>query len=211
MALATAQLALALLVLSISAHAQPSQCPAFLNIEGYRERASACRCGTDLENVALTPPKGLTLRAACGLRKWSEGAGVFVDIPPQRAVDLDRYDQNGNGSIGNYYFQGHLRMVGLLRFEPSDGGELFFWPSQPVQMPQSTIEPYFRVLTLIPVGQYSTFNVTKSIRTMDCAEARAEIVIHEVMVIGNDSEGAGAYPSRLKVLRASPFKPCNRK
>lgn len=88
-------------------------------------------------------------------------------------------------------------MVGLLRFEPSDGGDLFFWPSQPVQMPLSTIEPYFRILTLIPVGQYSTFNVTKSIRTMDCAEARAEIVIHEVMVIGNDSEGAGAYPTRL--------------
>lgn len=205
-----AQLALALLILSISAHAQPSECPPFLQIEGYRERASECRCGTDLDNVTLTPPKGLSLRAACSLRKWNEADGVFVAIPPRRAVDLDRYDQDGNSSIGNYYFQGQLRMVGLLRFEPSDGGDLFFWPSQPLQMPQSTIEPYFRSLTLIPVGQDSTFNVTKSIRAMDCAEARAEIVIHEVMVIGNDSEGAGAHPTRLKVLRISPFKPCNR-
>jgi len=206
MTLATAQLALVLLILSASAHAQPSQCPAISHTETNSQGVSSCRCGIGLKNVTLTPPKGLTLSAACRLRQ-SDG---FVDIPPQQAVDLDRYDQHGNSLDGNYYFQGRLRMSGLLRFEPSNGGDLFFWPSQPVQMPQSTIEPYFRILTLIPEGQYSTFNVTKSVRAMDCAEARAEIMIHEVKVIANASEEAGAYPSRLEVLRISPYKPCNR-
>ena len=210
MTLATAQLALILLILSISAHAQPSQCPDLSHIDVSRESASECRCGTDLKNVTLTPPKGFTLKAACDLKEWSEADKVFVNIPPQRAVNLDRYDQYGNSPIGNYYFQGHLRMDGLLRFEPSDGGDLFFLPAQPVQMPQSTIEPYFRSFKLIPMGQDSTFNVTKSVRTMGCAEARAEIVIHDVMVTANDSEEAGAYPRRLEVLRISSYKPCNR-
>jgi hypothetical protein len=160
--------------------------------------------------VTLTPPKGLSLKAACGLRQWSEAKGIFVAIPPRQAIDLDRYDPDGNSSIGNYYFQGQLQMVGLLRFEPSDGGDLFFWPSRPVQMPQSTIEPYFRSITLIPEGQDSTFNVIQSIRKMGCAEAHAEIVIHEVMVIGNDSEEAGAHPTKLKILKLSPYKPCSR-
>jgi len=163
-----------------------------------------------LKNVTLTPPKGFTLKAACDLKKWSEADKSFVIIPPRRAVNLDRYDQYGNSSIGNYYFQGHLRMDGLLRFEPSDGGDLIFLPSQPVRMPQTTIEPYFRSFILIPFGQDSTFNVTKSIRTLGCAEAHAEIVIHDVIVIGNDSEEAGVYPRRLEVLRISSYKPCNR-
>jgi hypothetical protein len=210
MTLAAAQLALVLLILSIPAHGQPSQCPALLHIDGSRGSASECRCGTDLKSVTLTPPKGFTLKAACDLRKWNEADGVFVNIPAQRAVNLDRYDQYDNASIGRYYFQGHIRMNGLLRFEPSDGGDLFFVPAQPVQMPESTIEPYFRSFHLIPLGQDSTFNVTKSLRTMGCAEARAEIVIHDVMVIANDSEEAGAYPRRVEALRISSYKPCNR-
>jgi hypothetical protein len=210
MTLATAQLTLVLLILSISAHAQPSQCPALSHIDGSRESTSECRCGTDLKNVTLTPPKGFTLKAACSLRKWDQADGVFVNIPAQRAVNLDRYDQYGNTAIGRYYFQGQLRMGGLLRFEPSDGGDLYFVPAQPVQMPRPTIEPYFRSFKLIPYGQDSTFSITKSIRTMGCAEARAQIVIHDVMVIANDSDEAGTYPRRVEVLRISSYTPCSR-
>lgn len=206
MAPATLLSFLLLLVLSTSAHAQPRPCPALSRVEKDGQGVSTCRCGTGLKNLTLTPPKGLELRAACHLR---EGEG-FVDIPKSQSVNLDQYDSRGNSPIGNYYFRGRMRISGVLRFEPSDGGELFFWPAQPVEMPDSTIEPSFRMLTLIPQGRYATFSVTKSIRAMDCAEARAEIVIHEVRVIVNDSDEAGAYPTKLDLLRISPYKPCKR-
>ena len=101
-------------------------------------------------------------------------------------------------------------MTGILRYEPSDGGDLSFWPAVPVDMPQSTIEPSFRVFTLVPQGQPGTYAINKAVRAMGCAEARGEIVVKEVQVIVNDSEGAGAYPTKIDLLRISPYKPCKR-
>ncbi len=209
MTLRNAQSAIALLMLSLSAHAQTSQCPAFPRLDGYRENSAQCRCGVDLKNVRVTPPKGFTLAAACELRKWDKSTGLFEDIPARVAINLDQYDKDGNSSIGKYYFKGYTRIRGILRFEPSDGGELFFVPAEPLQMPMSTIEGYFRLFTVIPLGKYSTFKVAKSTRELHCAEARAELAIREVMVVGNDSEGAGAYPNKLDVLRISTYKPCS--
>ena len=101
-------------------------------------------------------------------------------------------------------------MTGVLKFEPNDGGDLFFWPTVPVEMPMSTIEPSFRVFTLIPEGLDSTYSIDKTVRAMGCAEAQAELLIREVRVIVNDSEVAGAYPTSIDLLRISPYKPCKR-
>lgn len=101
-------------------------------------------------------------------------------------------------------------MTGVLRFEPSDGGDLFFWPAAPVEMPKSAIEPFFRTFTLVPEGKHSTYSIDQTVRALGCAEAQAEIVIREVRVIVNDSEEAGAYPIGIDLLRISPYKPCKR-
>ena len=102
-------------------------------------------------------------------------------------------------------------MAGVLRFEPSDGGDLFFLPAVPVDMPRSTIEASFRVFTLVPQGKHATYSIDKAVLAMGCAEARAEVVVKELRVIVNDSEEAGAYPTSMDLLRTSPYKPCTRK
>lgn len=189
----------ALLLLGLSPHAIAidQQCPAIA-----RDSAT-CRCGNDLKRVILTPPRGLELRAACDLRKNEEG---FRPIPKNSRVNLDQYDSHGNGLIGIYYFRGRLRMTGILEYHPSDGGELFFWPDKPVDMPKTTIEPYFRTLTLIPVGKYAKYSIDKAVIAKGCAKARAEINVKELRIDVNDSEQAGAYPTSIDLLKISPYK-----
>ena len=198
-----------LLALSSSAHAQENQCPTLSRAEKDVKGLSACRCGKELRNVTVTPPKGLELRAACSLWQWETDG--FSEIPKSRPVNLDSYDSRGNALNGRYYFGGHLRLKGILRFEPSDGGELFFEPTAAVTMPKSALESSFRSFTLIPNGQYTTYSIDQRIRTLGCAEALAEIVVKEVKVIKNDSEEAGAYPTVVELVRVSPYKPCTRK
>ena len=200
--------ALLLLGPCFSAYAQEIKCPTASRDEMIGNDSSTCRCGTDLGNVTLTPPRGLKLKAACRLRIWQTDR--FVEIPKSRPVNLDRYDSRGNSNDGDYYFYGHLRIAGVIRFQPSDGGEVFFLPSAPVEMPKSTIEPSFRIFTLVPEGPASKYSIDKRVRAMECAEAQAEIVVREVLVIVNDSEAAGAYPIGIDLLRISPYKPCTR-
>ncbi len=200
--------ALLLLGPCFSAYAQEIKCPTASRDEMIGNDSSTCRCGTDLGNVTLTPPRGLKLKAACRLRIWQTDR--FVEIPKSRPVNLDRYDSRGNSNDGDYYFYGHLRIAGVIRFQPSDGGEVFFLPSAPVEMPKSTIEPSFRIFTLVPEGPASKYSIDKRVRAMECAEAQAEIVVREVLVIVNDSEAAGAYPIGIDLLRISPYKPCKR-
>lgn len=195
-----------LLALLSSAPAQESQCPTLTRAENDVEGLSSCRCGKELRNVTVTPPKGLELPAACSLRQWETDG--YREIPKSRPVNLDSYDSRGNSLDGRYYFSGHLRLKGILRFEPSDGGELFFYPTAPVTMPKSALEPSFRRLKMIPNGQYTTYSIDQRIRTLECAEALAEIVVKEVYVIVDDSEEAGAYPTVVELVRVSPYKPC---
>ena len=202
----TTMLVLLLLALSSSPDAQESQCPAISRVERDGNGLSTCRCGADLKNVTLTPPRGLELKAACRLRH----ADGLMAIPSSQSVNLDQYDSRGNRPDGTYYFRGHLRMTGLLRFEPSNGGDLFFQPTVPVEMPKTTIEPSFRTFTLVPEGQHSRYAIDKTVRTMGCAEARAEVLVKEVRVIVNDSEEAGAYPIGIDLLQVSSYKPCKR-
>ena len=151
-----------LLALSSSAPDQESQCPTLTRAENDVEGLSSCRCGKELRNVTVTPPKGLELRAACSLWRWETDGSS--EIPKSRPVNLDSYDSVGNSLNGRYYFGGHLRLKGLLRFEPSDGGELFFYPTAPVTMPKSALEPSFRSFTLIPNGRYTTYSIDQRIR-----------------------------------------------
>ena len=195
-----------LLALLSSAHAQESQCPTLTRAENDVKGLSSCRCGKELRNVTVTPPKGLELRAACSLRQWETDGSS--EIPKSRPVDLDSYDSRGFRLNGRYYFGGYLRLKGILRFEPSDAGELFFYPPAPVTMPKTALEPSFRSFTLIPNGRYTTYSIDQRIRTLGCAEALAEIVVKEVYVIVNDSEEAGAYRTVVELVRVSPYKPC---
>jgi hypothetical protein len=146
--------ALLLLGLSSQALALDNQCPPVIH------NSMSCRCGNDLKRVILTPPRGLELLAACDLRQNEEG---FRPIPKNTRVNLDQYDSHGNGLNGIYYFRGRLRMTGVLEYHPSDGGELFFWPDKPVDMPNTTIEPYFRTLnrsnTTLNTGRHETLVV----------------------------------------------------
>ena len=86
--------ALLLLGPCFSAYAQEIKCPTASRDEMIGNDSSTCRCGTDLGNVTLTPPRGLKLKAACRLRIWQTDR--FVEIPKSRPVNLDRYDSRGN-------------------------------------------------------------------------------------------------------------------
>ena len=166
-----------------------------------------CHCGPDLANVDVTLPKGLALTRACNLRTPD---GRSPDIRKER-ISLDRYDSSGNTLDGEFLLNGELRLTGHVRYEPSDGGDLWFSPSVPVLERQTAFEPNFRSFALRQESAYSKFRLSKHVRGKSlCSQAKAVVVFRGFEVLVNDSDGVGISPLSIEVKSVSGFSPCKR-
>ena len=164
-----------------------------------------CHCGSELANFDVTLPKGLTLTRACNLR-FPDGRSP--DIRKER-ISLDRYDSAGNTLDGEFLLKGELRLVGYVRYESNDGGDLWFRPSVPVLKQQTAFEPNFRFFALRQESAYSKFRLSKHLRAKSlCSQAKAEIVFRGFEVLVNASDEAGISPLNIEVKRVSGFSPC---
>ncbi|WP_141348977.1 hypothetical protein [Zoogloea ramigera] len=170
-------------------------------------RPVSCHCGAELANVEVTLPKGLVLARACNLR-FSDGRSP--DIRQER-ISLDRYDSAGNAIYGEFLLKGELHLTGYVRYEPSDGGDLWFRPSVPVLQRQTAFEPNFRFFALRQQSAYSKFRLAKHLRAKgDCFQAKAEVVFRGFELLVNESDEAGISPRTIKVINVSGFSACKR-
>jgi hypothetical protein len=170
-------------------------------------RPVVCHCGAELANVDVTLPKALALTRACNLR-FPDGRSP--DIRRER-ISLDRYDSAGNTLDGEFFLKGELRLTGYVRYEPSDGGDLWFRPSVPVLKQQTAFEPNFRFFALRQESAYSKFRLSKHVRAKSlCSQAKAEVVFRGFEVLVNDSCEAGVSPVNIEVKSVSGFSSCKR-
>lgn len=201
--------AVALLMLPlVAAQAFASECQTRSDLlTQHYGRPVSCYCGSELTNIEVTLPKGLVLTRACNLRFPD---GHSPDILKEH-ISLDSYDSSGNSLDGEFLLKGKLRLIGYVRYEPSDGGDLWFRPSIPVLTKQTAFEPNFRIFALRQEDAYSKFRISKHVRTNSlCSQAKAEVVFRGFAVVVNDSDEAGISPLGIKVKSVSGFTPCKR-
>ena len=197
---------LTLTLLSAKANAAECQSRAALLTQHYG-RTVLCHCGVELARLELTLPKGLVLARACNLR-FPDGRSP--DIRKER-ISLDRYDSAGNTIDGEFVLKGELHLTGYVRYEPSDGGDLWFRPSAPVLKQQTAFEPNFRIFALRQKSAYSKFHLSKRLRAeSDCSHAKAEVIFRDFDVLVNESDEAGISPQSIEVKSVSGFSACNR-
>ncbi len=197
---------LVLTLLGAQANASECQSRSALLTQHYG-RPIVCHCGSELANVDVTLPKGLVLTRACNLH-FPDGRSP--DIRKER-ISLDRYDSSGNTLDGEFLLNGELQLTGYVRYEPSDGGDLWFRPSVPVFERQTAFEPNFRSFALRQESAYSKFRLSKQVRaTSLCSQAKAQVVFRGFEVLVNDSDGAGISPLSIEVKSVSGFSPCKR-
>lgn len=168
-------------------------------------RPVACYCGAELTNIEVTLPKGLVLGRACNLR-FPDGRSP--DIRKER-ISLDKYDSSGNTLDGEFLLRGELHLTGYVRYEPSNGGDLWFRPSVPVLKQQTAFEPNFRFFALRQESAYSKFRLSKRLRANSmCTQAKAEVAFRGFKVLVNESEEAGISPLNIEVKGVSDFSAC---
>lgn len=193
-----------LVLLATNLLAQAHACPADV-VKSEQNWRAECRCGQTLANTRLTLPEQLRLIAACGLRTQDGG----VSVPLSKQINMDKYDNQGNWLNGTLYFRGRLRVSGVLRYEPSDGGDLFLQPDHPLPM-SGPLEPYFRSFVLVPKGKLSDFSVGPSLKRLLCAEARATVEFDGLTVeVAHGAESEGAYPIGARAVSVGRFSKCS--
>ena len=198
-------LACALLVLHSMAPAQTcAERVAALSQSWQREVPCHCE-GETLARITLTLPSGLRLKAACGLRRHD---GQFIDLR-RSAVDMDRYDKNGNSVDGVFYISGTLVLDGEIRVEPSDGGNLFFIPRSSFGKEGTPLESWFRLLRIADADARK-FAVSNRFLSGPCYSSTAKARFSDFTVSLGDTDSDGTFPSRVSVLGVGKYHPCVR-
>ena len=163
-----------------------------------------CTCGPPLRNLKFTPPAGMKLLAACGL-KW---AFVNREIDLHRdSVSLDAHT-DGDLPYGILYLDGSRVLVGDASVEPMNSGELWFDPKPGFANRGLPLGDQLSVFKFGSDSDYAAFRVNKSGLNSDCSSAQAKIRIRGLRVVISDTDEAGTYPLVTRVLKLSKYKDC---
>jgi len=171
-----------------------------------RSVGQPCQCGSTLSNLKVAAPKGMVLKAVCGLFAGARP----IDLRTEK-VSLDKYPASGNYYSGELYFAGTIVVNGVVRIEASDAGFLWFYPETSLAPYKSVFaHSYDRVLKLdrdIP----KAFGLPKDIGdprwfTSTCSRAAARLRLSAIEVELSEQDSQGAYAIGVEVLSHSSFK-----
>ena len=189
--------------------AQPS-CKALSKALSSPAQKIKCYCGPELSNIELTLPKGLRLRAACGLRDFAD---TPIDLHSQK-ISLDRFGESDGRPTypeGFIYLSGSILSSGVIGFEPSQSGDLSFHSSaKNLTATGYFSKGYLSDWKLTPDRDYQQLKISKSkSEKLACWTTKATIRAHdfEIRLFGTDD--AGTYPGRIEVLKISPIRKCS--
>jgi hypothetical protein len=193
---------------------------------------ATCQCGNVLSNLKVTAPKGFRLKDVCQFRHYPFEADLKNIGPKDRKASLgdsgpsgsypldlkhnkaslDESSPSGEYPIGTIYLSGELFLTGTVVVDPSDSGTMFFYPTpKQFTFPRETVfAKRFRSFKLGSKEDLKNFNVTKEMLSR-CWEAETKIRLRDIAVELSDSDSAGTYPRKVKVLRVTPWKKCSEK
>jgi hypothetical protein len=166
-----------------------------------------CVDGAALKAIAATLPKGLRIATARGLYLDDGNAYRGVD-PRKEALDLDRYDADGNSIAGALLLSGRLTLTGRLRYEPSNGWYWIFVPDQPIGGATSAFQRAMATIALDRDDGAPLATPPASLAGESCWEVSATARIGDAVVLMGDSELAGMRPISVRLSKVRDFRAC---
>ena len=180
-----------------------ASCPAFRAPWWGSYEFRDCRCGSDLANLSVTLPEGLSVAGVCGLR-YTDGSPVDLSRVP---VALDGGDRDTQGWV---FLTGTMRdtVSGTVMVHEGPAGDLWFnidgngerplfWRGQLSGLDLGTDEHYARLGAPRP----GTFDG-------ECMEAEATLRLRDPVVLIGDTDEAGT-DAQLDVIRVSEYRACD--
>jgi hypothetical protein len=171
------------------------------------QRKVTCNCGPALSRLTVTLPKGLSVSAACGLRKST--ASRDIDLTKE-SLNMDGYDPSGDYPSGILYLSGMTTLSGSVRVEPGNSGELWFRADLPITNSRTVFALLLQEFK-IEEKDYGKFGVTVDLLAKECSIAKAKARFQDFRVVLGETDEAGVYPLSVKVLQLKTFKKCGQK
>ncbi len=167
-----------------------------------------CIDSAALKAVAATLPKGLRIAAARGL--YVDDGNAYRSIDPRKeAVDLDRYDADGNSVAGALLLSGRLALTGRLRYEPNNDWHWIFVPDQPLGGASTAFQRAMSTIALDRDDGAPLATPPASLAGESCWEVSATARIGDAVVLMGDSELAGMRPISVRLSKVRNFRACS--
>ena len=192
---------LSCLIITSQAFSREDNCPTFPSYYDPKH----CNCGEQLNNLKVTLPKGLKVLSSCLYDYSRPVSDRRIDLSKETA-SLNEY-KNGEIPEGTIYLSGNLSIDGEIYYEPGNSGDYFFIPFWNFQArtPINSLIGDFKFLNNdLPINIKVKDNKVDS----ECLKASARININGLRVLIGQSDEAGAYPFKTKLLNIGKYKPC---
>ena len=172
-------------------------------------------CGND-DSCEVTPaqlvaslPPGLQIRSIRGNTKVAfRGEAAVAHCSPSgrlpNIVSADRASLYGALEI-----TGSLKVSGILRYEPNDGGELEFRPrKESFAGTGKFFKANFQRIKLDAAQPPVRVTPPSNLAQADCWQATAKAELVDFAVVIGDSSSAGAYAKQARVVELGRFSKC---
>ena len=172
---------------------------------------ASSECTVSPSRMSAAMPPGLTID---GIRGYTAVAPHDSNASYSRACEkTSRLPQPVSLDEGSFYgaiqISGTLRTNGVLRYEPNDGGELWFLPEKSLF---EKAGPFFRkefeMLKLDTANPQATIRPPKSLANANCWIAEATISAAGFDLVVGDTSAAGNYVRKTTITNAHAFKKC---
>lgn len=166
-------------------------------------------CEVTPARVVASLPAGLEIRSIRGNTKVAmRGEAATADCKPsgrlQNIVSADRASLYGAIQVS-----GTLRVKGILRFEPNDGGVLEFRPTKDAFRGNGKFfNANFERIKLDEAQPPVRVAPPSSLAKADCWQASATAELSDFSVLIGDSSSAGSYARRAQVTGVHGFVKC---
>lgn len=191
--------------------------PTFLFVPIHASAQDCVRLiSTKGDDCSITPAR-LTAKFPAGFEVTSIGnntkiasrgdAGILDCKPASRLANDISLDQAT--LYGSVKITGKLKAIGILRFEPNDGGELEFRPSK--ETFKNTGKFFSRTFERIKldIAQPSiTIKPPQDLAKADCWKADATAELSDFSVTIGDTSSAGTYAMRARITKVNNFTKC---
>lgn len=164
-----------------------------------------CNCGEHLNNLEITVPTDMKIMSAC-LYDPRSSPRRSIDLSKEKA-SLDRYT-NGNIPHGTIYLSGELTIDGDVFVDEGPAAVFWFYPKWDFSQSDTPFSKEISSFKFLDEGVAATFKIDKSLVVKGCSIAQAKIQISGLRVSIGDTDEAGAYPVKAKVLHVGEYRPC---
>lgn len=166
-------------------------------------------CEVAPSGLTASLPTGLAIKSIRGNTKVaSRGDAALLDCRPVSRLPTT-VSADESSIYGSLRITGTLRMVGVLRFEPNDGGELEFRPEQGAHPGAGKFfTANFARIKLDQVQPQVRITLPASLAEADCWQARATAELSDFSLLIGDTSAAGTYAQRARITRITSFTRC---